>query len=184
MEKQEITSEDLLLYFVFVAVFCNHAGPVRNAGVFICDRENRAFFCLRAFAGCRPHVCGNHGFNCVIYVRNNRLREPGGFICMCPPRGAARLVLVFTANHAEVMAEGSLNQVFFVHPDAEMLQKMTDPDAGDTHIQRMVRYRASQMMCLISGLLKQLGAENILPMPPDVPADFLFFRFQDESSPV
>ena len=78
------------------------------------------------------------------------------------------------------MAEGSLDQVFFIHPDAEMLQKMTDPDAGDTHIQRVVGYRASQMMRLTSGHLKQLGAENVLSVPPDVPTDFLLFLFQDK----
>ena len=94
---------------------------------------------------------------------------------MEPPCSEARPVFPISADHAEVVTQRCLDDFFFVQPDPEMLQKAAEPDACNTYIQGMIRHGTAQMMCLSACLLQQIGAENVMSVLFDIPADFLFF---------
>ena len=91
--------------------------------------------------------------------------EPGGLLpgidrMLGQTLSAGGIALLISADHAEIMAQRSLHQIPLFGMDAQLCKSVAQESAHTCHTITVGTERRSQMMLLISTLLKTAAIQN------------------------
>ena len=121
-------------------------------------------------------MCTDDLFNRGRKIRDQRTRDRCGLFRVRLPGIFSVPVFTAAADHAKIMAQGSLDQVFFTDADLPAFQKMAEPYTYNAYVECMVGYRSVQVVCFRGSLPENIRIQDDLPIPEDLPADRVFLR--------